>query len=195
MLLPAYLKFSRSLTHITSHFTLWFFYYFFLFKALIFFPLSSPPEGIQAPQSAISQPAAAFGHHWVSSYSHIRQTVCRDGLRHLGWRRETCFFSRSQKPYVSLTFPHSPTHSAFLYVVPCMFHIPFIQWFSSLQTSPSSFPVHLFITLKKKARKVFFFSCHDSLLLSLLYFLNRLLMYYCHTCFTLTAFRCFTLSA
>lgn len=41
MLLPAYLKFSRSLTHITSHFTLSFFYYFFLFKALIFSP--SPP--------------------------------------------------------------------------------------------------------------------------------------------------------
>lgn len=85
----------------------------FLNLLLIFFSfVCSPPlpKGIQAPQPAVSQPAAAVGHHWVSSYTHIRQTVCWDGLRHLGWRRELGSFLLSQKPYMSapLTCSHSP---------------------------------------------------------------------------------------
>lgn len=97
---------------------------------LFIFFLSYPPKGIQAPQPAVSQPAAAFGHHWVSSYTHIRQTVCWNGLRHLGQRKEPASFMLSQKPFVSAppTSTHSlaPQHTV-LYVGPCMSRLPFIH--------------------------------------------------------------------
>lgn len=122
---------------------------FFYLKHLFPPPLSFPPEGIQAPQPAISQPAAAFGHHWVSSYSHIRQTVCRDGLRHLGQRRDL-FFYPACRSYTS--FLHSPTrqHTVLLfYVGPCLvsLHLLLFSAFPHFIRPPSSFP--LFITLKK----------------------------------------------
>lgn len=83
---------------------------FLIYGSLLFiFFLSYPPKGIQAPQPAVSEPAAAFGHHWVSSYTHIRQTVCWNGLRHLGRRREPSSFMLSQKPYVSA--PPTSNHS------------------------------------------------------------------------------------
>lgn len=75
------------------------------------FLLSSPPKGIQAPQPAVPQPAAAFGHHWVSSHTHIRQTVCWDGLRHLGWRRISS--RRSHTSPLLLLLSHSFVPSTF----------------------------------------------------------------------------------
>lgn len=107
-----------------------------------FFPLSSPPKGIQAPQPAVSQPTAAFGHHWVSSYTHIRQTVCWDGLRHLGWRRESGSFLLSQKPYVSAppTSSHSLTPSAQCFSLHWTLHV-------STPFYPCSIKLFLFLTL------------------------------------------------
>lgn len=79
------------------------------------FLLSSPPKGIQAPQPAVPQPAAAFGHHWVSSHTHIRQTVCWDGLRHLGWRRISS--RRSHTSPLLLLLSHSFVPSTFSFTL------------------------------------------------------------------------------
>lgn len=83
---------SKSIAAYSSFNSVWFIVLVLICGSFIlfsfFFLLSSPSKGIQAPKPAVSQPAAAVGHHWVSSYTHIRQTVCRDGLRHLGWRGE-----------------------------------------------------------------------------------------------------------
>lgn len=80
-------------------------------------PPPNPSKGLQASQPAVSQSAAAFGHHWVPCDTHIRQTVCWDGLWHLG----VCLSALDEAIAISApSQPLAPTFSASLYLGPCM---------------------------------------------------------------------------
>lgn len=81
-------------------------------------PFLSPPtpsKGIQASQPAVTQSAAAFGHHWVPRHTHIRQAVCWDGLWHLGSRLSTpCWSHNHVRSILSQSFlPCTPAPSCF----------------------------------------------------------------------------------